>query len=174
MIRFDDGEYELAAPGGSLSVFICAGKDGRRLVDWMIEGCLSAVGGPVARGDFGGQRMFNFFFWAYGGTGDCFCSAPCAVAGRAAGVHGGAMSDDIPFFLENARCPICGRANGCRMETGEAYKGACWCAAPQISDAAMRRMRDTLPEGRCVCFACLSAIAAEPDVAWSALAARGR
>lgn len=87
---------------------------------------------------------------------------------------GGAVLDDIPFCLVNARCPICGRPNACRLESGEAYKGACWCEAPQISDAAMRRMRDTLPEGRCLCFDCLSAIAADEGIPWSVLAARSK
>lgn len=84
------------------------------------------------------------------------------------------MTDDIPFCLQNARCPICARPNSCRLETGEAFKGACWCEAPQISEAAMRRMRDTLPEGRCLCAACLTAIAADPEVKWSTLAARAK
>ena len=84
------------------------------------------------------------------------------------------VTDDIPFCLQNARCPICARPNTCRMETGEAFKGPCWCEGPQLTAAAMRRMRDTLPEGRCLCSACLAAIAAEPEVAWSTLATRAQ
>ena len=94
------------------------------------------------------------------------------VADEVATVHGAAMSDDIQFCLQNARCPICARPNSCRMETGEAFKGPCWCEGPQLTEAAMRRMRDTLPEGRCLCSDCLTAIAANPDVSWGELKRR--
>lgn len=34
------------------------------MLNWLIEGRRSAVDGPVARGDFAGLRMFDFFLSA--------------------------------------------------------------------------------------------------------------
>jgi hypothetical protein len=82
MIRFDEKEYEFAAPGGSLTVFIRAEKNERRVLDWMIEGRLSAVGAPVSRGDFAGQRTFDFFLSASGGTAVHLAELPGQIDAR--------------------------------------------------------------------------------------------
>ena len=71
-----------------------------------------------------------------------------------------------------ACCPVCGKPNRCRMETGEPYKGPCWCFGPTLSGAALHRILADLPEPRCLCQHCLEAIAANPGIAWDELAAR--
>jgi hypothetical protein len=58
------------------------------------------------------------------------------------------------------------------METGEAFKGACWCEGPQLTAAAAARLQDTVPENRCLCRACLEALALDPEISWSELASR--
>jgi hypothetical protein len=59
------------------------------------------------------------------------------------------------------------------MESGEAFKGPCWCEALEVSAAALERLLGDLPESRCVCRECLAAIAARPEITWDELAARG-
>ncbi|MGC3990934.1 MAG: cysteine-rich CWC family protein [Chthoniobacteraceae bacterium] len=71
-------------------------------------------------------------------------------------------------------CPICGRSNQCRMETGEAYKGPCWCEKPTLSGAAVRRLTADLPEPRCLCPDCLEAIATDSEITREELVERGR
>ena len=73
-----------------------------------------------------------------------------------------------------AHCPICSEPNCCRLETGEAYKGPCWCERPTLSVAAVRRLIADLPEPRCLCPACLEGIAANPEITWEELTARRR
>jgi hypothetical protein len=91
------------------------------------------------------------------------------------------MSDEsaAPFDFTRvctrlAHCPVCGAPNQCRLETGEAYKGACWCERPTLCVAAMRRLRADLPEPRCLCPSCLETIAADPEVTWEELVVRSR
>ena len=67
-------------------------------------------------------------------------------------------------------CPICGAPNQCRQETGEAYKGPCWCEGLTLSAATLRRLNNDLPEPRCLCPACLQAIAANPEITKEELA----
>lgn len=69
-------------------------------------------------------------------------------------------------------CPLCGGPNRCRIETGEAYKGPCWCESPIVSTAAMRRLLSDLAEPRCVCATCLERIAANSEITQEALVAR--
>jgi hypothetical protein len=52
-------------------------------------------------------------------------------------------------------CPACGAPNGCRLETGEAYKGACWCQSVELSPDARRRIEQEVAAERCLCEACL-------------------
>jgi len=59
------------------------------------------------------------------------------------------------------------------METGEAYKGPCWCEKPTLSGAAIRRLTADLPEPRCLCPTCLEAIAENPEITIEELAADG-
>jgi len=71
-----------------------------------------------------------------------------------------------------AHCPICAAPNQCRLETGEPYKGPCWCERPVLLNSSLLRLLADLPEPRCLCPDCLDAIARDPDVTWDKLAAR--
>ena len=72
-----------------------------------------------------------------------------------------------------ACCPLCHRPNGCRLETGEAYKGPCWCEKLTLPPAAARRLAEEVMEARCLCAACLEALAANPEIAWDELRRHG-
>jgi hypothetical protein len=78
------------------------------------------------------------------------------------------------FCTKPAHCPVCGRSNECRLETGEGYKGRCWCEGPILSATALNRLLGELPEPRCLCRGCLEMIAGEPEISWEALVARRR
>lgn len=82
--------------------------------------------------------------------------------------------DDGGVCPPAARCPVCGGPNRCRLETGEAYKGPCWCEGPTLSSAALQRLLGELPEPRCLCQNCLEGLAANPRATREALAVRGR
>lgn len=73
-----------------------------------------------------------------------------------------------------AHCPVCAAPNRCRLETGEPYKGPCWCERPTLSGAALRRIVSDLPEPRCLCQSCLEGIADDPEITWDGLVARSR
>lgn len=73
-----------------------------------------------------------------------------------------------------AHCPVCAAPNRCRLETGEAYKGPCWCERPVLLSSSLQRLLVDLPEQRCLCPDCLHAIAENPEVTWDELAARNR
>lgn len=75
------------------------------------------------------------------------------------------------YCTQPAHCPICWKPNGCRIETGEPYKGPCWCEGPTLSSAALHRLLSDAPEQRCVCRSCLEAIAANPEITWDELVA---
>jgi hypothetical protein len=62
------------------------------------------------------------------------------------------------------RCPVCGAPNECREESGESYRGPCWCESLTLSAAALRRITADLPDARCLCPTCLQAIAQNPDI----------
>lgn len=57
------------------------------------------------------------------------------------------------------------------MESGEAYKGACWCEKLMLSAATIRRLSDELPEDRCLCSNCLGVLGANPNFTLSELIA---
>lgn len=76
------------------------------------------------------------------------------------------------FCNRVAHCPICSEPNGCRLETGEPYKGPCWCERVTLPAAAASRLRSELPEQRCLCRTCLEGLAANPEIRWDELAAR--
>ena len=87
------------------------------------------------------------------------------------------MSDEPPSNVKElsqqpGRCPACGGPNGCRLESGEAFKGPCWCEELVLPAAAARRISDEFAEPRCLCRACLEAIAANPDITVEELAKR--
>jgi hypothetical protein len=86
---------------------------------------------------------------------------------------------DAPFDLSRictraAHCPVCAAPNRCRIETGEPYKGPCWCERPVLLSSSLQRLLVDLPEPRCLCPDCLEAIATNPEVTWDELAARGQ
>jgi hypothetical protein len=83
-------------------------------------------------------------------------------------------SETFPVCVQPAHCPVCWQPNGCRLETGESYKGPCWCEQPTLSAAAVRRLLSDLPEQRCLCRACLEGIAANPEITWSELVEQSR
>jgi hypothetical protein len=68
------------------------------------------------------------------------------------------------------RCQICGGPNGCRLETGEAYKGPCWCEKPALPASALHRLMGEVADPRCLCQRCLERIEADPAVTWEQLA----
>ena len=72
------------------------------------------------------------------------------------------------------RCPVCDKPNLCRMETGEFYKGPCWCFRPTLSGAALRRLLADLSEPCCLCQSCLEAITADPGITWDELVVRSQ
>jgi len=73
-----------------------------------------------------------------------------------------------------AHCPVCGEPNHCRLETGEPYKGPCWCERPVLTSAVLRRLLGELLEPRCLCPSCLEFVAANPEVTWDELVAGNR
>ena len=90
-------------------------------------------------------------------------------------------STDAPEAFDSSRicqriahCPVCGEPNRCRLETGETYKGPCWCESPTLSATALHRLLADLPERRCLCASCLQGLAENPDATWDELIARSR
>jgi len=83
-------------------------------------------------------------------------------------------ADLMRLCVPAAHCPVCAAPNRCRLETGEAYKGSCWCEQPVLLSSTLQRLLANLPEARCLCRNCLETIAAHPDVTWDELAARRR
>jgi hypothetical protein len=55
------------------------------------------------------------------------------------------------------------------MESGEAFKGPCWCAQLTVSAAALERLLGHVVERRCLCRSCLERIAARPAITWEEL-----
>ena len=89
------------------------------------------------------------------------------------------MGDSEPRWASKlcsqpAHCPLCGQPNRCRLETGEAYKGPCWCEGPVLSASALNRLMAELPEQRCLCRACLEKFASDPEIAWETFIAQRR
>jgi hypothetical protein len=82
------------------------------------------------------------------------------------------VGDGFRICARVAHCPVCGELNGCRLETGEAYKGPCWCEFPTLASHTLKRLLEELPVPRCLCSRCLPAIAENPDLSWQELAAR--
>jgi hypothetical protein len=86
------------------------------------------------------------------------------------------MSEQKPASAESGRpiprighCPVCDEPNGCRLETGEAYKGPCWCEWPVLTTATLQRLLEDLAEPRCLCRRCLEFLAAHPEATWEDL-----
>ena len=83
-------------------------------------------------------------------------------------------SDPARICTQAAHCPVCAAPNACRLETGEAYKGPCWCEQPVLLNSTLQRLLADVPEARCLCRSCLETIATHPEVTWEELAARRR
>ncbi|MFM7100822.1 MAG: cysteine-rich CWC family protein [Verrucomicrobiota bacterium] len=73
--------------------------------------------------------------------------------------------------LEAGRCPLCGRANGCRMAGGGAWKGPCWCEVVEMPDALLARIPEEARGRACVCHACVAEFRAGQG--WQPLAVPG-
>jgi hypothetical protein len=59
--------------------------------------------------------------------------------------------------LREQTCEACGRAFGCGAEAGD-----CWCNDVTLDPATLARLRAT--HERCLCPACLTAMAVAPAV----------
>lgn len=70
--------------------------------------------------------------------------------------------------MSNGQCPACGEPNDCRMASGDAYKGLCWCEALAVDPRALERLLGDRPE-KCLCARCLGRIAAHPGITWEEL-----
>ncbi len=82
--------------------------------------------------------------------------------------------EKLGYCTRLAHCPVCGQENGCRLETGEGYKGPCWCEGPVLAATALARLLSDLPEPRCLCRGCLERIARDPEIPWEVLASERR
>jgi Cysteine-rich CWC len=51
-------------------------------------------------------------------------------------------------------CPLCRRANGCAMASGEAGATPCWCFAADLDRTALARAFAVDGGASCVCAAC--------------------
>lgn len=56
-------------------------------------------------------------------------------------------------------CPLCGRANECRIANGCLYKGACWCESNNIPTHVLRHLASLQPQPTCLCQRCLALVA---------------
>ena len=83
-----------------------------------------------------------------------------------------ASSPESPFCAQLGHCPLCGGPNCCRLETGEAFKGPCWCERPIVDAAALRRLLGDLAAPRCLCSGCLAEVAGNPEVSVETLRCR--
>lgn len=80
--------------------------------------------------------------------------------------------DYTRICMRFAQCPVCGQPNRCRLETGEPYKGPCWCEHPTLPGTALNRLLADLPEPRCLCPSCLEGIASDSEITWDELVTR--
>jgi hypothetical protein len=53
-------------------------------------------------------------------------------------------------------CPSCGEDNRCPRESGEPYRGPCWCEEIPVPVRRLRLLADQSLEPRCLCHTCLS------------------
>jgi hypothetical protein len=69
-----------------------------------------------------------------------------------------AVSEILPTAQASrppAGCPMCGGPNDCRMESGEGFKGRCWCERVAVSAEALERLGAKMLAPRCLCRGCL-------------------
>jgi hypothetical protein len=60
------------------------------------------------------------------------------------------------------RCPLCGQPNGCQLCTVADYKGSCWCAKVEISEALLAQVPAELRNRACICRACIESFRLQP------------
>jgi hypothetical protein len=59
--------------------------------------------------------------------------------------------------FDPSRCPICGNANACAMETQRATGEAqppCWCTQMDFTAELLARVPDAARRAACICPAC--------------------
>jgi len=66
-----------------------------------------------------------------------------------------------------ARCPLCGKANDCRLCTVGDYKVPCWCEAAQIPTELVARVPANARNRACICRSCVVAFHEERVAALS-------
>ena len=60
-----------------------------------------------------------------------------------------------------ATCPLCGRANQCRMADHGLHKGPCWCDRAEFPAELLARAANSTKGPRCICQECLGAFRKE-------------
>jgi hypothetical protein len=56
---------------------------------------------------------------------------------------------------------LCQQPNGCQLCTVAAYKGSCWCAQVEISEALLAQVLPELRNKNCICRICIAAFHCE-------------
>ncbi|MBP7565525.1 MAG: cysteine-rich CWC family protein [Burkholderiaceae bacterium] len=59
--------------------------------------------------------------------------------------------------VDALRCPLCGQANGCAMETARITGGepaTCWCMTATIDPLSLDRLPDSSRGLACICARC--------------------
>lgn len=59
--------------------------------------------------------------------------------------------------MDKARCPLCGTANQCIIQSGGT--GKCWCSEVDFSAELLARVPDDAKLKVCICRACAEAAA---------------
>lgn len=63
---------------------------------------------------------------------------------------------------EGETCPLCGQPNKCQLCVASAYKGSCWCAKAEISDALLARVPSESRNRVCICQNCIESSRPSP------------
>lgn len=69
------------------------------------------------------------------------------------------MSD--PSTVDPARCPLCGVANACAMETERVTgvkQGPCWCMTAAIDEDVLQHIPGTARGLACICARCAAPV----------------
>ncbi|MGC9162282.1 MAG: cysteine-rich CWC family protein [Thiomonas sp.] len=61
-----------------------------------------------------------------------------------------------------ARCPLCGKPNGCAMARGGGADASCWCTKVRIAPQTLARIPADLRGAACLCLRCATAQTAAP------------
>jgi hypothetical protein len=68
--------------------------------------------------------------------------------------------DAVPAAVDTTRCPLCGGANTCAMETARATgqpQPPCWCTQVSFSAELLARVPAAARNKACVCARCAAA-----------------